>query len=275
MALAGFLFYFQVLTLQLRIENGLECVGAQIASVDHLETILPELFDGSTEEEGVLQRVKDYAGTLALSGLTGAYVKYALVDSVGRDYLDSSCIKNGSSGLVCYGTTVGAMLYLRVSYRVCIPFVPGQIGSFSVTQRLVRRVWVGLSEAEESSAESETGEASTEKTTAQQVYVTTYGQVYHLYRDCRALKRSIHATAYGDIEEKRNNDGARYYPCEDCIHGSANMIVYITDEGRRYHNSSSCGALLRYIEETTMDQVGSKRLCSYCRSRQEEAQNVE
>jgi hypothetical protein len=132
-------------------------------------------------------------------------------------------------------------------------------------------MWVGVAaaESEEPSAEEEEETAAEE----QKVYVTKSGTVYHLYRDCRSLKRSIHSCLLSAAGEKRNNDGARYTACEDCVHGTANAIVYITDEGRRYHNSISCGALTRYIEEQTKDEVENKGLCSYCKSRQEAEEN--
>jgi hypothetical protein len=271
MVLAGFLFYFQFMTLQLRLESGLEEVGAQIARIDHLENVIPDIFTGtSTEEDGVFQKIREYAGKLAGSGLTGAYVKYALVEEVGKAFLDGSCVKNGSSGITCYVLTQGPMLDLRVTYQICIPFMPGQTASFQVTQRLVRRMWVGA--AAEAAEEASAQEQDT-KTEERTVYMTKHGTVYHLYKDCRSLKRSIRSCLMSAVEAQRNNDGARYTACEYCVHGTANAIVYITDEGRRYHNSISCSALLRYIEEKTMDDVGTKGLCSYCRSRQEEEQD--
>lgn len=273
MVLAGFLFYFQFLSLQLRVAGGLETAGRQIAEVYHLENVLPDIFSGgqSENENGISQRLKEYAGKLAVSGLTGAYVKYALVDYAGKDFLDGSCMKNGSNGLSCYAFAEGQMIDLRVSYEVRIPFLPENSFSFSVTQRLVRRMWVGV--AVTVSEQEETGEEQETMTAVRTVYVTKYGTVYHLYRDCRSLKRSIRSCAYSSVSGQRNEEGARYTACGECIHGNANVIVYVTAEGRRYHNSISCGALLRYIEEKPLDEAVGKTLCSYCKKRQEEQDN--
>lgn len=268
--LAGFLFYFQFLTLQLRLAGGLEAAGQQIAEVYHLENVLPDIFSGEQpeEENGVTQKLKEYAGKLAVSGATGVYVKYALVDYAGKEFLDGSCIKNGSDGLVCYALMEGAMLDLRASYEVRIPFLPGRSFSFPVTQRLVRRMWVGVSA--DMSGQEETQDEQETEAKFRIVYVTRYGTVYHLYRDCRSLKRSIRSCAYASVSEQKNDEGAHYTACEQCIHGTVNAVVYVTADGRRYHNSISCGALLRYIEERSLDEADGKTLCSYCRKRQEE-----
>lgn len=265
MVLAGFLFYFQFMTLQLRLAGGLDHAGAQIAKAYHLENILPDVFSGGEQEEenSVSKTIKDYAGKLAVSGLTGAYVRYAVVDYAGEEFLNASCMKNGSGGLSCYAFADGAMLELHAYYEVQIPFLPDKLFSFPVVQRLVRRMWVGVSVQMEQGEETESS--------ASVVYVTRYGTVYHLYRDCRSLKRSIRSCAYASVGEQKNNEGVHYTACEFCIHGSANALVYVTAEGQRYHNSISCGALLRYIREEALSEVTGKNLCSYCRKRQEES----
>lgn len=270
MALAGFLFYFQFLSLQLRVSAGLETAGRQIAQIYHLENVLPDIFSGEQpeNENGISQKLKEYAGKLAVSGLTGAYVKYALVDYAGKDFLDGSCMKNGSAGLTCCALTEGQMIDLRASYEVRIPFLPENSFSFPVTQRLVRRMWVGVSVVVPD--QEETGEEQETMTAIRMVYTTKYGTVYHFYRDCRSLKRSIRSCTYSSIGGQKNGEGAHYTACEVCVHGNANAIVYVTAEGRRYHNSISCGALLRYIEEKPLDETGRKTLCSYCKKRQEE-----
>lgn len=270
MVLAGFLFYFQLLSLQLRLAGGLETAGQQIAEIYHLENVLPDIFSGEqpADEDSVSRQLREYAGKLAFSGLTGAYVKYTILDYVGEDFLNGSCIKNGSDGLLCYALTEGGMLELRASYEVSIPFLPEKSFSIPVTQRLVRRMWVGI--AADIGEHGETQEEQAEKAAVRTVYVTRYGTVYHLYQDCQSLKRSIRSCTYASIGDRKNEEGAHYTACKQCIHGSVNAIVYVTAEGQKYHNSISCGALLRYIEAVPLDEVDGKVLCSYCKARQEE-----
>ncbi len=268
LVLAGFLFYFQLMTLQLRLASGLEQTGQQIAKVYHLDNVIPDIFFGkeSGDEEGIGQKIKEYGGELVVFGLTGVFLKNALLEYAGEDFLDESCIKNGSDGMICFVLAEEQTLELRVTYQVTIPFLPGEYITIPVTQRVVRRMWVGVA-AEPEADNLEEPEAEEAQVT---VYVTRYGTVYHLYRSCSALKRSIRSCGYASIGQQRNNQGACYEPCSQCIRGNANAIVYVTLDGRRYHNSISCQALQRYIEEIPVEEAGDKRLCSYCRKRQEE-----
>ncbi len=265
--LIGFLFYFQLMTLQLRISSGLDAAGQNISTVYHLENVIPGLFSsGDTDDDSdVMDTIKTYAGKLIETGVTSAYVKYELTEYVGEDFLDNSCISGGSDGLVCYASVNGGTLDVRAIYSVSIPLLPERLFSFSVTQRLTRHMWVGVS-ADTSDDDSDTDGDETDSDT---VYITKYGTVYHLYKDCSALKRSIKSCSYATIDQQTNSSGSHYTACELCIHGNANAIVYVTTDGTKYHNSSSCSALVRYIEEVKLSEVGDKGLCSFCKKRQE------
>ncbi len=268
--LVGFLFYFQLMTVQLRISTGLDAAGQNIATVYHLENVIPGILssDESETEGDVIDTIKTYAGKLIETGVSSAYVKYKLTEYVGEDFLDGSCISGGSDGIICYANVNGGMLDIRATYTVKIPMLPGKLFSFSVTQRLNRHMWVGVS------ADTDDEDSDENETVSETVYITKYGTVYHLYKDCSALKRSIKSCTYASIDEQRNSSGSRYTACELCIHGNANAIVYVTTDGTKYHNSSSCSALVRYIEEVHLSEVGSKGLCSYCKKRQE-AENTD
>ncbi len=264
--LIGFLFYFQLMTVQLRISSGLDAAGQNIATVYHLENVIPGIFSSeeTDDDSGVIDTIKTYAGKLLETGVTSAYVKYELTEYVGEDFLDRSCISGGSDGLVCYAAVDSGTLDIRAIYKVSIPLLPQKLFSFSVTQRLTRHIWVGISVDTAETDDEDSDEKETEA-----VYITKYGTVYHLYKDCSALKRSIKTCAYANIDGQTNSSGSHYSACELCIHGSVNAIVYITTDGTKYHNSSSCPSLVRYIEEISISEVGDKGLCSYCKKRQE------
>ena len=263
--LIGFLFYFQLMTLQLRISTGLDTAGQNISTVYHLENVIPGIFssDETDDDSDVMDTIKTYAGKLLETGVTSAYVKYELTEYVGEDFLDSSCISGGSDGLICYASTNGGTLDIRAIYTVSIPMLPEKLFSFSVTQRLTRHMWVGVSADTSDDADDD------DDTDTDTVYITKYGTVYHLYKDCSALKRSIKSCAYSSIGEQKNSSGSHYTACELCIHGSVNALVYVTTDGTKYHNSSSCPSLVRYIEEISLSEVGDKGLCNFCKKRQE------
>lgn len=99
------------------------------------------------------------------------------------------------------------------------------------------------------------------------VYITDSGSVYHRSRDCTYLRPSTRSVAAGQIGSARNRNGAKYYPCEMCRPGKSG-VLYITNDGNRYHNSVSCSALKRAVREISVeDAERAMRACSKCGSR--------
>ena len=97
------------------------------------------------------------------------------------------------------------------------------------------------------------------------VYVTETGTVYHLSRSCTHLDLSIRAIPAGTQGEYRNRNGGNYHGCEICgAPQSGQEIVYITNEGDRYHSSLTCSGLKRTVYEIPISQVGDKGACSRC-----------
>ena len=100
-----------------------------------------------------------------------------------------------------------------------------------------------------------TGQSDTEE---QMVYITDNGSVYHRSLGCSHLNVNIRTVNYPDVPKERANDGSKYYPCEYCCPSgmSPPAVVYITDDGNRYHSSLSCGALKRTIHEVPLSKAG-------------------
>lgn len=265
MVMAAFLFYFQLMNLSQGILQGLNNAGWQTAAIYNLENTIPGILSGGDEgdDSEVVQKIRDYAGDFLAAGVTSVYVRNSVLECVGEDVLDNSCIDGGSSGVLCYGYVSGDILKVGAVYTVRIPILPENIFSFRMTQQVTRRLWTGVSAQKKDSSSDEEEEEDV-------VYVTKYGTVYHIYKDCRSLKRSIKTCSFLTIGQKTNSSGHHYTACERCVRGSENAIVYVTDGGERYHNSQTCPSLLRYIEEKEAGSVGGKSLCSYCSKRQEE-----
>jgi len=147
---------------------------------------------------------------------------------------------------------------LAVTYsiepRCNVFFLPQQ----ELTARARTHAWTGYDRG--GGAVTEDGERI--------VYITENGTVYHLSRSCTHLDLSIRPVAAGSVGEYRNNGGGTYRVCEICgapLPGQE--VVYITDEGDRYHSSLSCSGLKRTILEIPISQVGGKRACSRCGGR--------
>ena len=96
------------------------------------------------------------------------------------------------------------------------------------------------------------------------VYVTDDSEVYHIDRNCSHLRLTIKEVTTGELPDLRNNDGKRYRPCEIC-HGSlSGEKLYITPEGDRYHNSTTCSGLKRTVRAVRLSNAGDRRPCSRC-----------
>ena len=131
-----------------------------------------------------------------------------------------------------------------------------------VTVRSLRRLWTGtvLLQQEEHAQE----EADEEETV---VYVTENGEVFHRSLQCRILKIRPVAVPASEVGALRNNSGGKYYPCDYCCHGRpvSEGLVYITDDGIRYHADRDCGEITRYVRKIAFSEAqGKYRPCFYC-----------
>ena len=93
--------------------------------------------------------------------------------------------------------------------------------------------------------------------------MTEYAEVYHRKLSCRHLKLSIRQVFYEELAGLRNDDGARYYPCEYCWQ-KGQLYAYITDDGIRYHSTLHCQGLSRSIRTVRLSETGALRPCSVC-----------
>lgn len=144
---------------------------------------------------------------------------------------------------------------ITINSRLQCPGFFGINEGIRFKQSIFYRPWVG----------STMQEANTPR--EQMVYVTENGKVYHTKRNCTHLYLSRSETSYRQVDVKRNQNGARYKPCELCISTelTQDCKVYITREGNRYHINGTCSGLKRTIYEIPLESAGDKKLCSRCR----------
>ena len=95
------------------------------------------------------------------------------------------------------------------------------------------------------------------------VYITETGTVYHRERNCTHLTLSIELAGKDEVEQLRNESGAKYYPCEKCG-GDGSGLVYLTREGNRYHNTIECSGLKRTVRCIPLSEAGGRPPCSRC-----------
>lgn len=123
---------------------------------------------------------------------------------------------------------------------------------FMMFSRMRTRAWTGYDNKVAQPVENE-----------EKVYVTEYGEVYHMTKSCSYLKLSIRAVALDFVEELRNADGSRFYQCEKCGSKCTNT-VFVTSYGNCYHATLRCNGLKRTIKEIPLWQVGNRAACKKC-----------
>lgn len=196
---------------------------------------------------------------IAREVLTEAYMKNAIIEYAGTDYLDDSPVKHGHKGIQIWESNMARdsdILDIELTYEVApfillIGFKPFRMGN-----RYYVHLWNGyeLTEKEDETSEEE------------EVYVTEYGEVWHTTDKCTHLNLSVREISKDDVDEERNMYGAKYYPCEKCVSKKEGDVLLITDEGTRYHTSSECPGLKRTVRAITISEAEEKgyRPCSRC-----------
>lgn len=189
--------------------------------------------------------------------LEEAYLRDRVINRVGKAYLDHSMIEGGSSNIHILYTgkkevqdTVDVILYYKIQPAVDILGFSG----FTMANRCRMKAWTGY-QAENAAASGKTGE--------ELVYITETGTVYHKSRNCSHLALSVRTVKTGSLNELRNGDGGKYYPCEKCGK-NAGSSVFITEQGNRYHTSLNCSGLKRTVYVVPISEAGGRGPCSRC-----------
>ena len=233
--------------------------GSQLSSVLSGDSSLLSLLNGRTD---LLEEVKTFLKEKGAAVLWQAAVRRIVASKIGEDRLKAAGVEGGASGLSLSGSTLRAreldlVLSFRVASRIAVPFrlhIP-------VTVRSCRRLWIGTASLKpEAQGEEEEPEEEI-------VYVTANGQVFHRSLECRILRIRPAAVPAAEIGDYRNNSGGRYYPCDYCCRGKpvTTGLVYITDDGVRYHADRDCGEITRYIRKIPLSEAEEKyRPCHFC-----------
>lgn len=198
-------------------------------------------------------------GTGEDGGIPDLVVSYLYVDSrieqiLSGEYLDSSPLTYGSQGLNYLASeylededAVNIVITYQVSPKITMFPVP----YFRMVSRYYGRAWTGYEVS-----------GGTERTVY--VYVTDEGEVWHSRADCSYLKLSIYEAALENVWMMRNRNGERYRACSRCEDWPVCSLVYLTEEGNRYHTVRGCPALLRHIRAIVWQEDIPYRPCSRC-----------
>lgn len=242
-AVINILYAVNIIGTQSRINAALHQTGNKMA------------FSGYVYQHGAGNVLPDSLASVVMSEI---YARGQIVEYVGREYLNQSCIESGAQGMSLSGSSVmgrGDIIDLRVSYRVK-PFssLMGFQG-FSVSQRYYGKAWTGY---------DVTQHVSDIKEEDPMVYITETGTVYHLDRNCTYLNPVVQSIPKEAVADKRNQSGGKYDSCGTCGGDRGQGQVYITPYGGSYHSQLNCPGLKRTIYTVPLSEIGGRRRCSKC-----------
>lgn len=202
------------------------------------------------------QAGKQLASATATAELTPILIRTLTTEELDKENTSYTSVKGGKDGLSFFGSLYDPLSHdvmIRVSYEMRIPYFSDFGISFSLSQTVRCRVWIGDNE------EGQENEAV--------VFVTANGEVYHTSLSCTYLDLSISEVPISAVPYRRNKSGGKYYPCERCT-TEAGDRVFITDYGDRYHASGNCSGLKRDIRSVPLSEVGGLPLCTRCKARE-------
>ncbi len=271
-----FLFFFinlssslQMIALHGNLEYALHSAGNEVClygslltdpikelgSTGHVSGLLPEEQPSADVTNDTSSSFISFAeGEL----LSETYIKYRIVSELGENYISSSPLKSGTSSLIFFGSTFSTgndIVDIKLSYPVKMPIDSIGVGNFYMAGRFYGHLWNGYEI-------DGTGESLSQE---QIVYITQDSEVYHVTTSCTHLRLSVRGVVNESIDECRNNNGGKYYPCSVCASGEIPDIIYVTSEGDRYHYSSECYTLTRSYSAVPLSDVNeTHRPCSRC-----------
>lgn len=189
--------------------------------------------------------------------LTHLYAARKVESILGREYLAQSPIAGGTTGINWSQSELMQpdCIDLIATYEVAPAIGLMGFEKFPVYNRVRMRAWTGYDNAG----------AATGDMKEQIVYITPDGEVYHESGKCPYLKLSIHAVDIEAVEDLRNENKEKFYPCEDCGREDSST-VFVTDYGNRYHTTLRCSGLKRTVYAVPISQAGGRCACSKCGS---------
>lgn len=244
---------FYMLEFGQSVDNTLARSAEEISVFATAENLL------RSSDEITLKEAEGKSGNIdtrtAQTVLSDAYIFSELNSKIPADYRKRSGLKGGINILSSSVDSESGIVDIKASYGMEPVFNFFFLKPVSFNARAYTKMWKGyagsvsFNEADES-----------ERT----VFVTENASVYHLSRSCTHLDLTVRQVDPSSLDSQRNVYGNKYKKCEKCGNIPMSRIVYLTDEGDRYHNDFSCPGLTRYIREIPISMVGDLRLCSRC-----------
>ena len=254
------LFVFEAVRLQSGLQAAVQQAGEQICEAAYYTRFAVQQGQNGGSADTADSATDAESGQALSFILSETYVRNKVTSYLGDPFWRHTCVEGGRAGLSFAGSgimTEGDRVEIVVSCRIR-PFIrilafPG----FPMQARYSGHAWVGWTEG--TGGDGHGGGGSGDR-----VYITKYGECYHTDPDCIYLNPQVRAVSGQEVDNYRNGDGAKYYPCGTCRPGK-NGTVYITKEGDRYHSDRNCGGIVRHPDTMDSTAAGTHyRPCPKC-----------
>lgn len=232
------LFFFQIMHIQLSVQSALEKTGKSLALLAVMEKE-NMVRDGEAKVEDI--------GYLALA-------KMFMSGELQKDDHIKRYVNGGVMGISLLSSELsGDYIILNANYKVKFPVEILGKRSFAITQKTCFRKWTGWHAVD------------TLKQRDMLVYITMYGEVYHMRKSCPYLALSIQKVNTLYVPILRNEAGSKYRECVACkkVEEGRNF-VYVTKYGEKYHYSMECSGLKRTIYQKSLAEVEGMKSCTKC-----------
>ncbi len=247
------------------------CVGITFLYVINIIQFRVEMYDAMSETADMVakyaytyEKVKDGHEEL-LNSIGNPNLALSNVYLAMKDKVDSKIVAGGLLGISLLESDIDMDKHdvrIVAKYKVTIPFLPGDIFEFKQQLCVHTAMFAGTSYKSDSDEKEDDKE--------QYVYITAKGKVYHTHSDCTYLGYKISSVSGDELASKRNLDGGKYYPCENCCGKSAatgNSTYYICSYGNRYHSTLGCGSIERNATKVRLSEVKGMKECAKCAGR--------
>lgn len=268
-AISIFLYFFQLIYIQQSIQSALYQTASYFTKSAYL---YEKLYDSYSE--GQAEEIAKLFEALGMEEeITGTCYKKIFESYIDEKVLNLSLIVGGDKGITIQPQShyfdedeVDICAY----YECRIPVLFFQIEPFECMQRVKAKNWTGQAVTKLYGEKDQDTEDNEEAI----VYMTETGTKYHTHSDCSHLSLSIQETTYGQVGYQRNKQNGRYTKCQVCARTAtltSNSMLYITDDGDRYHTSRQCSGLRRTVREISISEVpAGVSCCMRCEKRDRE-----
>lgn len=258
----AFLYYIQIFTVQEQIQAAITKMGLNLSKSSYVMKEFIGNDDSLSFDFTIFDEAYDIGLGQLVKGVADGYILKLYAEKyLNNEEINSSGIVDGFQGISFMNSRLlnhDEYIDIVVSYTIKFPIRIFSLSDKKFTQRVRLRSWTGH---EVKAAYKRDGK----NTDTETVFITASGTVYHKTDTCSHIRLSV-TTVQGIPNHLRNDNGAKYYPCETCCKGHVDPFstLYITSDGTRYHTRRDCSGIKRSVREIPITEVGNRTPCKRC-----------